>query len=160
MGEAYERLLEKGLEEAHKVEDKSGLEFHKAIDKAREGLAGIVELSEEGATEITEDLKRDLRDAADYLVETGGDFVTWLGFDIELIEDRLRDMFPQAADQTTVELLKLKEAAESRGYHTGAFTGPGTLVCDACGEKLRFHKVGRIPPCPRCKGTSFHRDSG
>ena len=82
----------------------------------------------------------------------------WLGFDIALIEDRLRDMFFQAADQTTKELLELKYRAEIAGYHTGEITGPGTLVCDKCQEKLHFHKAGHIPPCPKCRGTHFHRE--
>ena len=51
----------------------------------------------------------------------------------------------------------LREQAELAGYHTGEITGPGTLVCDNCGEELHFHKPSRIPPCPKCKGTSFHR---
>lgn len=159
MGEAYEKLLESGLEEVRKEGKGSGPDLHEAIDRAGEKVATMEELGEEGALKVTEYLKRDLRDAAEYLEQTGEEFATWLGFDIELIEDRLRELFQQAADQTTVELLKLKEAAQLRGYHTGEFTGPGTLVCDNCGEKLHFHRVSRIPPCPKCKGTSFHRET-
>lgn len=157
MGEAYERLLETALDDLHKAEDKSGPALHRLIDKAREKLLAAEEFSEEELEKVGDYLKRDLIDAAEYLSETGSDFATWLGFDIELIEDRLKEMFSQAADQTTVELLQLKQQAEHAPYHTGQITGPGTLVCDSCGEKLHFHRVSRIPPCPKCKGTSFHR---
>jgi len=42
-------------------------------------------------------------------------------------------------------------------YRTGEMTGPGTLVCDKCEEHLHFHKVGHIPPCPKCHAVNFHR---
>jgi len=158
MGEAYERMLETAVDDADKLEDKSGPALHRLIDEAREKLSEVGELSEEEAQRVAEYLKRDLRDAASYLEESGEDFATWLGFDIELLEERLKETLLRAADQTTVELLKLKEQAEVMGYHAGEITGPGTLVCDNCGEKLHFHKVSRIPPCPKCKGASFHRE--
>ena len=89
--------------------------------------------------------------------ETGGDFKKWLAIDIAMIEDYLFERFKEAADQTTVELLKLKQSAESAEYHTGEVTGPGILMCDECGEQLHFHKAGHIPPCPKCKHSRFHR---
>lgn len=159
MGEAYERLLETAMDDLHKAEEKTGPVLHRLIDKAKEKLLEAEEYTEEELDQVSEYLKRDLIDAADYLSETGHDFATWLDFDIELIEDRLKDLFSQAADQTTVELLQLKQQAERAEYHTGEITGPGTLVCDKCGEKLHFHRVGKIPPCPKCKGTVFHRQS-
>ncbi len=158
MGEAYERLLETAINDTRKLENKSGPALHKLIDEAKQRLSEAGELSKEEVERVAEYLKRDLLDAAAYVEETGEDFATWLGFDIELVEDRLKELLMQAADQTTVDLLELKEQAEARGYHTGEYTGPGTLVCDNCSEKLHFHKVSHIPPCPKCKGTSFHRE--
>ena len=158
MGEAYERLLETAIEDAHKLEKATGPKLHRLIDEAKQKLSDMEELTEEQVDRIGDYLKRDLLDAASYLSETGKDFTTWLGFDIELIEERLKQRFIQAADQTTVELLKLKEQAEIIGYRTGELTGPGTLICDACGEKLHFHRVSHIPPCAKCKGTDFHRE--
>ena len=157
MGEAYERLLETAMEELHEAEEKSGPVLHRLIDRAKEKLLAAEEFTEEELDKVSDYLKRDLIDAADYLVETGSDLATWLGFDIALIEERLKEMFFKAADQTTIELEKLKLEAERAGYRTGEITGPGTLVCDACGEELHFHRVGRIPPCPKCNGTHFHR---
>ncbi|WP_456375785.1 zinc ribbon-containing protein [Thiolapillus sp.] len=158
VGQAYERLLESAMDEARQLEDnKSGPALHKLIDKARQKLSDLGELTAEEIDQISEYLKRDLRDAAHYIVETGEDVKTWLGFDLSLLGDRLRDLFVQAADQTTIELKQLQEQAEAAGYHTGEITGPGTLICDGCGEELHFYKPGRIPPCPKCHGTTFHR---
>jgi len=157
MGQAYERLLETAMEDVEKLEHKTGPALHALIDKAREKLSELGEFTEEELDKVSEYLKRDLRDAAEYLAETGEEFKDWLGFETRLIGDRLAELFARAADQTTVELNLLREQAELAGYHTGEVTGPGTLVCDACGEELQFHRPGHIPPCPKCGGTSFHR---
>lgn len=159
LGEAYETLLEKSLEEAHGAKAKSGPALHKFIDEIAEKSSAINELAGEKAVKVGEYLKRDLVDAASYLDKTGKALKDWLGFDLALLEDRLRDDFSKAADQTTVELLKLKQEAAAAPYHTGEVSGPGTLICDNCGETLHFHKAGHIPPCPKCQGTTFHRKS-
>lgn len=157
IGQAYERLLETAMEDARKLERKTGPALHELIDKAKEKLSELGEFTEEELEKVAEYLKRDLIDAAQYIAETGEEFTDWLGFESRLIGDRLAELFAQAADQTTVELNLLREQAELAGYRTGEVTGPGTLVCDQCGEELHFHKPARIPPCPKCGGTSFHR---
>lgn len=159
LGEAYETLLEKSLKEAHQAREKSGPVLHKFIDELAEKSSAINELAGEKAATIGEYLKRDLIEAASYLDKTGKALKDWLGFDMALLEDRLRDDFSKAADQTTVELLKLKQEAANAPYHTGEICGPGTLICDACGETMHFHKAGHIPPCPKCQATTFHRKS-
>lgn len=157
LGEAYELLLEKAIEEARNVKEKTGPVLHKIIDTTSQKLSEIGELTEEEAEKVSDYLKRDLKEAASYMNETGEDFRKWLAIDTEMMEDYLLNRMIQAADQTTVELLKLKAAGESAQYHTGEITGPGVLMCDECGENIHFHKAGRIPPCPKCKATAFHR---
>lgn len=157
LGEAYEMLLDKAMEEAQAAKVKSGPVLHRVIDEVAQKSSDVNELAGEEAIKIGQYLKRDLLDAATYLEKTGKALKDWLGFDLAFVEDRLRDNFSQAADQTTVELLKLKQVAEAAGYHTGEITGPGALICDQCGETLHFHKAGHIPPCPKCQGSRFHR---
>lgn len=159
LGEAYELLLDKTVEEANTARAKSGPALHKLIDEIAEKSSEVAELAGEETVKVGKYLKRDLIDAASYLDKTGKALKDWLGFDLALLEDRLRDDFIKAADQTTVELLQLKQQAEAAGYHSGEITGPGTLVCDQCGEALHFHKAGHIPPCPKCQGSHYHRAS-
>lgn len=159
MGEAYELLLEKTIEEAHKAKIKGGPALHQLIDEIEQKSSDVAELAGEEAGKIGQYLKRDLTSAANYIDETGKELKDWLGFDLMLLKDRLRDDFSKAADQTTIELLQLKQQAEAAGYTTGEITGPGTLKCDKCGELLHFHKAGHIPPCPKCQATHFHRES-
>lgn len=158
LGEAYEMMLERVMADFQKAKEKTTPVLHRLIDEARDKTSELGELTREEADRLAQYLKRDLSDAAQYMAETGGELKDWLGFETQLIENNLLDLLMQATDKTTVELLRLKEAASLASvYRTGEVTGPGTLVCDECGEKLHFRKAGRIPPCPKCHATAFHR---
>ena len=157
LGEAYELLLEKAIEESRNIKQKTGPALHNIIEQASERLSTLGELSEEEARKVSEYLRRDLKEAARYMQETGGDFKKWLAIDTAMIEDFLFDRLREAADQTRIELQQLHNAAESAEYHSGEITGPGVLMCDNCGEQLHFAKTGHIPPCPKCRKSRFHR---
>ena len=158
VGEAYERMLERAMEDFRAVREKTGPALHKLIDKARDTAVELGELSGEEADRLSAYLKRDLTDAAGYMAETGDELRNWLGFETRLIENKALELFMRAADKTTVELLALKQQAQqASGYHTGEVTGPGMLVCDECGATLHFHKAGKIPPCAKCHASAFHR---
>ena len=158
LGEVYEKMFERAVENFHKAEEKSGALFHKLIDEAKEKAVELEEVSREDAEKLSAYIKRDLSDAAGHLSETGRELKDWLGFETTLLESSIFDLLLKAADKTTLELLKMKEDAQQASiYHTGEITGPGTLVCDQCGEKLHFRKAGKIPPCPKCHATTFHR---
>jgi hypothetical protein len=158
LAQIYEKLFESVVKNFHNKEEKSGALLHKLIDEAKEDAVKLEEISREDAEKLSDYLRRDLSDAASYLSETGGELRDWLGFETVLLETEILDQLLNTADPTTVELFKLKlDAQQTPAYHTGEITGPGTLVCDQCGEKLHFYKAGKIPPCPKCHATSFHR---
>ncbi|MDA8360390.1 MAG: zinc ribbon-containing protein [Gammaproteobacteria bacterium] len=152
MGEAYRELLQKALRKARDT----GTGLYHLISGMR-GEMAVNKVSEPEWAELEGSVRRDLAHAAQYLQEGGSELKDWLGFDVSLIEKALWSAFSEAANQTQVELYKIHLQAEAAGYHTGEWVGLGTIVCDRCGELLQFHKPGRIPPCPRCKGTHFHR---
>ena len=153
MGEAYELLLEKILQSAHR----EGNSLRDLAGVIRNDIAGLNKFGEDELIRLEGYVKRDLINAAWYLNETGKTLKDWLGFDLALIKRDFWEMFSTAADKTTTELLQIKLQAENAEYHTGEITGLGTLSCDQCGEKLHFYKPGHIPPCPKCNGTHFHR---
>lgn len=157
LGEAYEKLLMLSMKEARLIREKTGPALHKIIEESSEKLSELEEISRETADKVSDYLKRDLTEAAQYMTDSGKDFKTWLSMDTELIEDFLLDHMMQAADQTTIELNKLRQSAEIAEYHTGELTGPGVLICDHCGEQIHFHSAGHIPPCSKCHETTFHR---
>lgn len=160
MTDAYERMLERvdGLLE---VAEKSTLPtLRRALEQAREKAVELNELTREEAEKLTEYVERDMKDAAHFLLETGSEFRQWWQFDVQMIEQRMMEMFANVADKTRLELERLADQArEASLYHTGEVTGPGTLLCNGCGKELHFHQAGRIPPCPGCHGTGFKRPS-
>jgi len=154
MVSAYETMLNR----VSQFSDKAGPVLKDGIDQARETAVELGELSREEAEKIAAYLERDMKDAAEFIVETGQDFKDWFKFDVQLIETKLFDMFASVADQTSIELRELAERAKRASrLHTGEITGPGTLECVKCGEQLHFEKPGHIPPCPKCRATEYKR---
>jgi len=158
LGAAYETMYERVAKSLHNAKEHTGPLLHKFIDEAKDKAVELDELTEEDAEKLTIWLKRDLDDAIDHIAETDDKLKDWLGFETTLIESALLYLLLETADKTTVELLRMKENARLPSvYHTGEVTGPGTLICDECEEKLHFHNASKIPPCPKCHKTTFHR---
>lgn len=154
---AYEKMLERvqtGWDRAgHGVPS-----LGHALDQAREKAVELEELTREEADKIAEYLERDIKNAAAFLAEGETTLSSWLRFDLELIEERLRDLLVSVADKTRLELETLAEEAQFADlYCTGEISGPGTLVCQQCGQEMHFHAAGHIPPCPTCHATEFRR---
>jgi len=153
MGEAYELLLEKALQKAHK----SGTLVHHMIEESRGDIVALKKFSQDEVVKLEQYLKRDLIDAARYLDKTENELKFWLGFDVALIRHEFWEHFSEAADQTTTSLYQLKKQAANAYYQSGELAGLGTLVCGQCDEKLHFHKPAHIPSCAKCDSTLFHR---
>ncbi len=155
---AYESMLKRVDEMLKAAEKRAVPTLKNAFEQAREKAVELGELSSEEAEKIAGYVKRDLRDAANFMADNADGFRAWLRFDLELIENRVLEMFISVADKTRLELERLADRArEAVLYSTGEITGPGTLVCTDCGKTLNFHKAGHIPPCPQCRGTKYKR---
>jgi DNA-binding ferritin-like protein len=158
LGEAYEKMYERTAAGLHSLKEKSSPVFHNLVDEAKEKAIELGELTEQEAEKLAKWLKRDIDDAANYLSDTGRELKDWLSFETNLLESVALEMMLKVSDKTTIALLKLKEkVSEKYAYHTGEVTAAGTLVCDKCSEQLNFYKAGKIPPCPKCHGTAYHR---
>ena len=158
--QGYDRMMERVKDMLEKVEHETPPRLRQAIEFAKEKAVELEELTIEEAERIGNYLRRDMEDAAEYLAsEEVEDLKAWFRFDVELIEQQLLEMFLSVADRTRLDMLDLEEQLEeAREYHTGEITGPGTLVCINCGERLHFHKTSHIPPCPKCHETKFSRE--
>lgn len=155
---AYEQMLKRTHETIEKAQQESVPKFREILDKARDNMVELGELTREEAEKVSDYIKRDIEDAATYIAETGQEMRDWWRFDLELIERRMMDMFTQVADQTSLQLAQWAENARRMSlYQAGEVTGPGTLICDRCGAETHFVKAGRIPICADCGGTSFRR---
>lgn len=158
--DAYNRMLERVKGAIIDAEQNAIPNLAHNIENAREKAVELGELTREEAEKVGNYLKRDVENAGEYLNETGSELGEWFRFDMQLIEDRLLEMFRLIADRTSIELSELARRADALGeWHTGEITGIGTLECKACGEQVHFHKSGHIPPCPKCHETRFRRVS-
>lgn len=149
----------------------------RALDAAKEKVSQIGGLTQEEIHNISEYLKRDIEDAAQFLADHTQDSTheepiqdtapeeapsdslsEWLKFDIELIENFALDAFLGIADKTRLELAKLEQLArQNLIYHTEEVAGPGTLRCEQCNEEIDFKTTSIIPECPKCGGKTFQR---
>lgn len=146
------------VREAFENADTTDLSLQKALNDAKEQAVHLGETTLEEAHEISEYIKRDINDAAEYMLETSADFGDWLMLDIELLERKIIDMFLSVADRTRLELEQFQQPPhEPNEYHSGEITGPGTLVCTQCGHNVSFITTGEIEPCPECQNTNFQR---
>jgi Zn finger protein HypA/HybF involved in hydrogenase expression len=156
---AYNRMMERVKATFAKAEDQQPA-LQRAIDAAKDKAVELGELSREEADRIGEYLHRDLIDAGEFLArDEAEDLSSWLQFDIELIEERLAELFLSVADQTTVELEMLAERAHAadREYRADEITAMGTFECLDCGEQIQLTETAHIPACPKCGGTRFRR---
>lgn len=146
------------IREAFETADATDLTLQKALNNARDQVVHIGEVTTEEAHEISEYIKRDINDAAEYMMETSAEFGDWLMLDIEIIERKIIDMFLSVADRTRIELEQFQAPPRLPvEYHSGEITGPGTLVCTKCGHQVAFVTTGEIEPCPKCKNITFQR---
>ncbi len=138
--------------------DTSDSSLQQALDAAKKQAVHLGEVTAEEALEISEYIKRDINDAAEYMMESSAEFSDWLMLDIEVIERKVVEMFLSVADRTRVELEELKHNSEELSlYYSGEITGPGTLVCTECGHKMPFVTTAAIEPCKKCGHNTFKR---
>ena len=148
-------------------------EVHAAIEKAEETLAPTVDemihnaeemskklyaLTQDEAKTLSQQLKRDIAHAREYMQTEGKEFNEWLNFDIKLVEDRFADLLSRAADKTWLDFRAFQQQSrDSVIYRTGEICSAGTLKCKSCEQTMTFKKSGHIPPCPKCHHTEFER---
>jgi len=156
--EAYEEMLKRTHERFEQAQKESGPRFREMLGRVREHMVELGELTREEANKVSEYIERDIKDAAQYIADTGEDLRNWWRFDVELMEQRMMDMFARVADQTSLNLAQWAENARMLSlYQAGEVAGPGTLICDKCGAETHLVKAGRIPACADCGGTLFRR---
>ncbi|MCW8855688.1 MAG: zinc ribbon-containing protein [Gammaproteobacteria bacterium] len=156
--DAYNQMMARIKDSIESAEAHAVPTLQKAIDHAKQQAIHLGEITLEDAEEIGNYIKRDINDAAEYLMETSHEFSEWLMLDIDIIEQKVLELFLSVADKTRIELEQLAHpSCKISQYHTGEITGPGSLICEACGEMIHFTTTGHIPPCPKCKKTRFKR---
>jgi len=159
--QAYEQMLKYTHATIERAQQESLPYFLELLERSRDNMVALGELTREEADKVSGYIKRDIEDAASYLVESGQEMRDWWQFDLQLMEKRMLDMFTQVADQTSLQMAQLTHwidnGRQMSAYQAGEITGPGTLICDRCGAATHFVKAGRIPLCADCGNIYFRR---
>lgn len=157
---AYNQMMQE-MRDAFEQEEPSDMSLQKALELAKHQAVHIGKVTTEEAHEIGEYIKRDINDAAEYMMDASAEFYDWLMLDIEIIERKVMDLFLSVADHTRIELeqfkLVEKTAAERPVYKSGEITGPGTLLCANCDKAKPFLSSDEITNCSRCGHNRFIR---
>lgn len=157
--QAYDTMLSRLKDLWRDTEEKALPTLKDGLETAKQKASDLGELTREEADKVGDYVRRDLRAAGEFLSENGTQLKDWLKFDLEYAEVRLAELFAGLADTTRIELEKIADRARKVGeWHTGEITSIGILRCKECGERLHFEKTGRIPPCPKCRGTAFKKE--
>jgi rubrerythrin len=156
--EAYNKLVHYTREELDDLREKSEPALQEAMEKAKDKISELGELTREEAEKVSDYVVRDLHSAGEFIAEGEREIADWLRLDLMIIEDRLLDSFSKLVDQTREELDYIRARADALGeWHTGEIAGIGVLKCKSCGQLVHFENTGHIPPCPKCHGTKFNR---
>ncbi len=154
---AYNQMMQT-IRTAFDASESVEMSLQKALDMAKQQAIHLGEITVEEAHEVSEFVKRDINDAAEYMLETSSDLGDWLMLDIEVLERKVIDMFLSVADRTRIELEALKQHnREVSLYYSGEITGPGTLKCTQCGKCIPFLTTSHIEVCKVCGNNSFQR---
>ena len=152
----YNRMLERIKDFFSNTEEN----LQHAVDAAKEKASELGELTREESEQISNYVKRDIHDAAEYLSKEGTEMGDWLHFDVQLVEAKLIDWMSGAVDTTKLELEQLAQRAQQENiWMSGEITGPGTLRCTHCDHEIQFTETTQIPPCPKCGKHRFKRFS-
>ena len=162
---AYNQMMNE-MQGAFEQAAANDMTLQKALELAKHQAVQLGEVTAEEAYEIGEYIKRDINDAAEYMMESSAEFYDWLLLDIEIIERKVMELFLSVADHTRIELEQFKKtsplsnqvlAEQIPVYKSGEITGPGTLICENCGKVKPFLSSDEISNCERCGHNRFIR---
>jgi len=157
---AYNQIM-KEMRTAFEQSDANDMSLQKSLNLAKHQVVHLGEVTAEEAHEIGEYIKRDINDAAEFMMESSAEFYDWLLLDIEIIERKVVDLFLSVADHTRIELEQFKNnnlpSEQVSLYKSGGVTGHGTLLCESCGELKPFVGIVEITDCGKCGHNRFIR---
>ena len=105
---AYNQMMAE-MRTIFNLSEQNQMTLQRILDRAKHQVVHTGNASAEEAHEIGEYIKRDVNDAAEYMMESSAEFHNWLMLDIDLIERRVIESFLIAADHTRIEVEQFKQ---------------------------------------------------
>jgi len=145
----YEKLATRTaelLEEGRKTLDE-------ALKKAKDELGKAGEFSTEQMDKVAAYVKRDVAENAEKATDAVKKAV-----DPQRVAAGAQSIFARILNSASDALSDLAEKAEKATvFKTGEVTSAGTLTCKECEAEMHMKTTGRIPPCPKCRKTTFRK---
>lgn len=158
---AYDRILQQLRQRLDKAGEVSWEYLQEQIEEAAEIELAAEEMTRDEVDLLKAYLRRDLKQLGYYAHETGEGVAAWLHFDLDVLEQKIKQSLLDLADKTRVqhELLREQLAHAEDQYLAGEVSAPGTLRCLQCGETQQLKATDRIQPCSNCGAVVFERVS-
>jgi hypothetical protein len=158
---AYDRIVDRMIKTGLSSADKSAAALKKLVEDAVELEQAAEEMTGDEMHLLSQYIYRDLELLGSYLHETGEGLASWLNFDLNILEQSVKQQVMHLADQTIVENIELNEKLECNAvqYLSGELCGAGTLRCLSCNEQKQILKTVIIEPCHNCQSNYFERIS-
>lgn len=151
--ELYEKMslvLRENLAKAGTLTEEA---FERALKESREWAEKMREHYGDDIGKVAGFIRRDWHAAIQFTREQ-----TRRRFDMDRLQVGLLDVLSSLARSAGEQLEEFANKINDRlTYKTGEIAGAGKLVCLGCQQQLSFEKATRIPPCPKCRHTSFRR---
>lgn len=127
-----------------------------ALAKSQEQLTALGEFTEEHGEELKQYLSRDLDQVISHAQHLGEEAKD--RFNPSRLGAGALSSIATVLEFTGNALRSLSDKTkESLTYKTGEMTSAGTLTCQECGQEVHLKQTGHVPPCPKCKGTLYHK---
>lgn len=158
---AYDRVLEQLRQRLDDAGEVSWDFLQQQIEEAAEMELAAEEMTRDEVELLKAYLRRDLKQLGYYAHETGEGLAAWLHFDLDILEQKIKQSLLDLADKTRVqhELLREQLAHDEDQYLAGEVSAPGTLRCLQCGEQQQLKATEHIQPCAACGALVFERIS-
>ncbi len=156
LAEQYDKFAARAHELFAAGREKSNEALHVAIEKAREQMAALGELSEEQAKEFQQYLQRDLEQTARDFHKLGEGAKDKLN-PSRIGAGALDSMAALLYVGSEALLIMSIKAEEALTYKAGEITSAGTLTCSNCGHASDFSQTHFVQLCPQCKRGIFKK---
>ncbi|MBE9503603.1 MAG: hypothetical protein IME96_05455 [Proteobacteria bacterium] len=152
----YEKLASRTKEILGETKVKSSKTMHTAIEKAKQEMVAAGDFGQEKGGKLKAFLIRDLWATKEALTKASR--TTKEALDPKRlsagIQSNLAHILPALGSRLEDLGSKLESHLE---YKTGEIASLGHLKCKKCGNEIKMHGAGHVPPCPECSGTEFRK---
>ena len=107
--ESYNQMMRRVKDTIDNAEAHTMPTLQKALEQAQQQAIHLGEVTLEEADEVARYIRHDINDAAEYLMESSHEFSDWLLLDIEIIEQKVLELFLSVADKTRLELQQFSQ---------------------------------------------------